>query len=292
MSKKLAIGVLILSVVLGVLLAAPRRPTAGTVALDAWHHPSPVEVFADLLRRLELTDEQKEAARAVIRTHRDALEEAADLNRAAHDQLRDLVRASSEDGAARAAAEQAHVDAEVNLARERAGLWVDLAPILTVEQYGVLAAFREERFSGARQRIAVVSVRLGSETTGPFHAVMARLAADWLGITTEQSAAIRAAVQRHAPAIEAQLMDVLNAHEELFAAIQGPGGSEAAAVGAAGMVARAENRLAATIGVLYADVMQELNGPQRLLVKLFGERRDERQARRREAVRTIMHELF
>jgi len=217
---------------------------------------TPLQALSDLLTRLQLTDEQRQAIRAAIGAHKDDLIAVAGAEQTTRAALRDAIRRPAVDAAAVTAAAGAVARADVQLSLQRAALFSEVYAILAQEQREQLASFAAEAKAKLFERLS----GLGGAEADP--AGVITQVGNRLGLSEGQQAQIREILAGHKNALAIVLAGEVAARTGLNAAIHQETVHEVAVRRACVMVAAADLQLDLERASIYSEVWSVLTPEQ------------------------------
>ena len=226
---------------------AGSRPLRATQRLGTHAH-GPLERLAALADRLGLDDTQKGEIRAILHDHRDALTSFAKTELAARTVLNQAIHQPELDRAAVTAASASVARVDADLAVERAGIFADIAAVLTDAQRAQLAAAAESVSATVRARVLE---RLGDpDRPGP---LLERFG-DRIGLTDAQRSEIEAVLAAHRDTFVTLAAQEAEVRRALRTAIRQPAVDEAAVRAASTAVAARARELALERASTFSEV--------------------------------------
>ncbi len=244
-----------------VAAAAVSPALAGSRPLRATHRlapraDGPLERLAALADKLGLDDTQKAEIRAVLHDRRDALVSLGHAELAARAALNQAIHQPDVEPAAvtAASAAVAHVDAD--LAVERAGIYADIAAILTDAQRAQLAVASEAVSAAVRARVLE---RIGDPDRP---GVLLGRVGDRIGLSDAQRSQISGVLAAHRDTFVTLANDEAEARRALRISIRQPAVDEAAVRTASAAVAPLDRELALERAATFSEVAAVLTPDQ------------------------------
>ena len=236
---RFAFALVAITAVVATALAAPR----------AARSLRPLRLLADLASRVDLSADQRAEIRSILLSNRDEVAAVLESERVARVALRRAIQqpAVDEPGVRAASAEVAAVDAR--FAVLRAGMFAEVAAVLTPDQRAAVDAFVAE----VRPMIAAEVDRLASP----------KAALDGLDLAREQRQQIRAILADHRGSLESLVAAERETREALAAAIRQHVVDEASVRAASAAVAAVDADLAVERARIVSEVGAVLTPEQR-----------------------------
>jgi Spy/CpxP family protein refolding chaperone len=216
---------------------------------------TPLQVLSELLSRLQLSDEQRQAVKGIIGAHKDELIAVATSEQASRAALRAAIRQAAPDTAEITAAAGAVAQADTQLSLQRAAIFSEVWAVLTEAQRQELVAFAADVKARILERLAT----LGGEADP---ARLLSQAGNRLGLTDGQKAQVKEILAGRKTELAAILGAEVVARGGLNAAIHKPAVDEAAVRRACLAVAAADLRLDLERGRIFAQVWTVLTPNQ------------------------------
>ncbi len=244
-----------------VAAAAVSPALAGGRTLRATHRlgvraDGPLERLAAFADKLGLDDTQKAEIRAVLHDHRDALVSLAHAELAARAALKRTIHQGDVDRAAVTAASTAVAHVNADLAVERAGIYADIAAVLTDAQRAQLATASEAVSAAVRARVLE---RVGDPDRP---GVLLGRIGDRIGLTDGQRSEISGILAAHRDTFVALANNEAEARRALRTAIRQPAVDEAAVRAASAAVAPLDRELALERAATFSEVAAVLTPDQ------------------------------
>jgi Spy/CpxP family protein refolding chaperone len=217
---------------------------------------TPLQVLSELIKRLQLTDEQRQSIKAIISAHKDEIVADVTAEQSGRAALRQAIRQPAADtaGVTGAAATVAQADAQLSLLR--ATVFAELYAVLSDAQRQELAAFTAE----AKAKLLDHLGDLGGGHADP--AALLQRGGNRLGLSPEQKDQIAAILAADKGELTSIATAEVATHAALAAAIHRPTVDEAAVRRAGAAVAAADLRLDLERAHLFSQIWGVLTSEQ------------------------------
>lgn len=253
LTRKVFGACIVLALVAGIIAFTGQIRASGSSLIDTVKNGRiGVQWFFELMGRLDLSAEQQEQVKAVLREHKADLLTIAGEEQQTRDVLRKAIRRPSVDeGAIRAAAaDVAAVDSE--LAVHRAQIFARAYPVLTAAQQSELKRFIKEKQ-------AIVQKEIQKFVANPDFSA---LGFDRLNLSDEQKAAIEAVLESHKKRLKSLSASEKLTRQTLAASIHRLTFDGAAVRKASAAVAAVDADLSVERARLYSEVSALLDADQ------------------------------